>query len=147
MIQALGGIVLKAIPTIVLLIILHFYLKAVLFRPLDKILGERDRLTTGARKAAEDSLAAAERKTQEYEVKFREARAEVYKQQEEIRRRWLQEQAEQVAQARATNEAAVKVAKESIAQEAVAARQTLMETSSELADQIARTVLSRKRAA
>src|SRR6266853_3081993 len=94
-IQALGGILLKAIPTIVILIILHFYFKAMLFGPLDKVLKQRDQLTSGARQAAEDTLAATERKAQEYEVKFREARAEVYKHQEETRQQWLKDQAVQ----------------------------------------------------
>ena len=88
--QALGGILLKAIPTIILLIVLHFYLKAVLFGPLDRVLKERRKLTEGARELAEASLAAATRKADEYEAKLREARAAVYKQQEEIRKRWLE---------------------------------------------------------
>jgi F-type H+-transporting ATPase subunit b len=86
--QALGGILLKAIPTVILLIILHFYLKAMLFGPLDRIMQRRRELTEGARKIAEDSLAAAARKADEYEAKLRDARAVVYKQQEEIRKRW-----------------------------------------------------------
>ena len=73
--QALGGILLKAIPTVILLIILHFYLKAVLFGPLDRMMQKRRELTEGARKIAEDSLAAAARKADEYEAKLRDARA------------------------------------------------------------------------
>ena len=94
--QALGGILLKAIRTVILLIILHFYLKAVLFGPLDRVMQKRRELTEGARKTAEDSLAAAARKADEYEAKLRDARAAVYKQQEEIRKRWLDEQAQHV---------------------------------------------------
>src|SRR5579862_667400 len=96
-IQSLGGILLKAIPTVFILLLLHFYLKAMLFGPLARVLKERDELTVGARKAAEQSLAAAERKAQEYESKLREARAEVYRQQEETRRVWLEEQTAQIA--------------------------------------------------
>src|SRR5260370_16969179 len=86
--QALSGILLKAIPTVFLLIILHFYLKAMLFRPLQKVLKQREELTAGARRAAEQSLAAAERKAQDYKTKLRDPRAEVYKEQEETRRRF-----------------------------------------------------------
>ena len=60
--QALGGILLKAIPTVILLLILHAYLRAVLFTPLEKMLRQRGELTEGARKAADQSLAAAEAK-------------------------------------------------------------------------------------
>jgi F-type H+-transporting ATPase subunit b len=141
--EALGGIILKAIPTVVILLFLHFYLKAMLFRPLQKVLKQRDELTAGARKAAEASLAAAERKAQEYEGKLNEARAELYRQHEETRKQWLQDQATQTAEARARMEATVKEARARIAAESEASRQTLRETSESLADQIATRILTR----
>jgi F-type H+-transporting ATPase subunit b len=144
--NALGGILQKASITVVLLIILHFYLKAVLFGPLDRIMQERRELTEGARKTAEDSLAAATRKADEYEAKLRDARAAVYKQQEEIRKRWLDEQAQQLAEARARSEATVKSAREAIAQDVAAARKSLQDTSATVADQIVATVLGKKAA-
>ena len=144
--QALGGILLKAIPTVILLIILHFYLKAVLFGPLDRVMEERRELTEGARKTAEDSLAAATRKADEYEAKLRDARAAVYKQQEEIRKRWLEEQAQQVAEARTRSESTVKAAREAIAQDVAAARTSLQDTSATVADQIVATVLGKRAA-
>ena len=96
--QALVGILEKAVPTVLLLIILHFYLKAMLFGPLAKTLKQRDALTKGARQSAEESLTSAERKTAAYEVKLQEARGEVYREQEDIRRKWLAEQTEQIEQ-------------------------------------------------
>jgi F-type H+-transporting ATPase subunit b len=144
--QALGGILLKSIPTIILLIVLHFYLKAVLFGPLDRVMQKRRELTEGARKLAEDSLAAATRKAEEYEAKLREARAAVYKQQEEIRKGWLEDQAAQAAQARTRSEAAVKAAREGIAAEAAEARKSLQDSSGAVADQIVATVLGRRAA-
>ena len=144
--QALGGILLKSIPTVVFLIILHFYLKAVLFGPLDRVMRQRRELTEGARKIAEDSLAAATRKADEYEAKLRDARAIVYKEQEEIRKRWLEEQAKEVAQARAGMEASVQAARQALAQDAAAARTSLQASSAALADQIANTVLGRRAA-
>src|SRR6185436_3242609 len=105
--QSLGGIILNALPTVFLLIILHFYLKVMLFRPLDKMLKQRHDLTEGARRTAEASLAEAERKAREYEAKLRDARAVVYKEQEETRKNWLADQAAQFAQAHARAEAAV----------------------------------------
>ena len=140
--QALAGILQKAALTVGLLLLLHFYLKVMLFGPLEKVLKERDHLTTGARKAAEQSLAAADKKTQEYEAKLREAHAAVYKEQEEIRRGWLEDQVSQVAQARERNAAAVRKAREEIAAEAVAARRSLTESSAVLADEIATAVLA-----
>jgi len=145
-VQALGGILLKAIPTVILLIVLHFYLKAMLFGPLDRMLKQRRALTEGAREVAENSLAAATRKAEEYEAKLRDARAAVYKQQEEIRKRWLEEQAQQVAEARDRSESAVKAAREALALDADAARKSLQETSKVMADQIVATVLGRRAA-
>ena len=143
--EALAGILQKAVPTILLLLLLHFYFKSMLFGPLEKILKQRDALTKGARQSADESLASAERKTAEYEAKLREARGEVYREQEEIRRKWLAEQAEQIEQARERSAAAVRDAKFEIAREAASARTTLLETSGALADQIASGILSRRR--
>ena len=144
--HALGGILQKASITVVLLILLHFYLKAVLFKPLDRVMEERRKLTEGARKAAEDSLAAATRKADEYEAKLRDARAAVYKQQEEIRKGWLEEQAQQVADARDRSDSSVKAAREAIAVDTAAARKSLQDSSAAVADQIVATVLGKRAA-
>jgi F-type H+-transporting ATPase subunit b len=142
--NALSGLMLKAIPTICLFILVYFYLKAMLFKPLQKVLDERESLTEGARKTAEASFAAAERKQKEYEAKFAEARAEVYKLQEETRKKWLDQQATQLAEARKRMEETIHTAKAQIASDAAAARDGLSATSSQLADEIASTILSRK---
>lgn len=142
--QALGGILVKAIPTVVCLLFLHFYFKTMLFGPLQKVLKQRDELTAGARQAAQNSLAAAERKTAEYEAKLRDARAEVYQEQEKIRARWLEDQAAQLTKARESAEASVKHARFEIASEAASARQNLLETSATLGDQIANRVLAKR---
>jgi F-type H+-transporting ATPase subunit b len=143
-IEALGGILLKAIPTAVILVLLYWYFRAMLFGPLDKVLKQRHELTEGARKTADESLASAERKTQEYEAKFRDARSAVYKDQEETRRQWLAEQAAQTARARAEAESTVKTAREGIAAEMAAARQNLLSSSEELAGQIVTAVTGRR---
>ncbi len=140
----LAGILQKAIPTIVLLLILYWYLKAMLFGPLEKTLAQRDALTAGARRTAEESLAAAERKTAEYEAKIREARSELYREQEELRKKWLDDQTEQVEQAHERNAATVRAAREQLEIEAAQARQSLLNTSGTLADEIASAVLARR---
>ncbi len=141
----LSGILLKAIPTVILLIILHFYLKAMLFKPLQKTLKQREELTAGARRAADESLAAAERKAQDYEAKFRDARAEVYRGQEETRRVWLEDQATQIEAGKTRSGETLTVARKQLADEAETAKQSLVETSAALADRIATTVLARRR--
>ncbi|MGH9593910.1 MAG: hypothetical protein ACRD5L_12525, partial [Bryobacteraceae bacterium] len=134
--QSLAGIILNAVPTVFLLIVLHFYLKAMLFRPLDKMLKQRHDLTEGARRTAEESLAEADRKAREYEAKLRDARDIVYKEQEETRKHWLADQAAQMAQAHARAEAGVKGARAALATDAAVAKQDLTQSSATLADQI-----------
>jgi F-type H+-transporting ATPase subunit b len=141
---ALGGLLVKAIPTIIILVFLHFYLKFMLFAPLRKSLEQRDNLTAGAHRAAEHSLAVAERKAEEYETKFRDARAEVYKQQEETRKKWMEDQAAQAAAAHQRSRASVEEARKQIAAEAASARESLDQSSGALAEQIADRILSRK---
>lgn len=140
--QDLSAILIRAVPTIIILVILHLFLKAVLFGPIQKVLDERGKLTFGARKAAEDSLANAERKTQEYEARLRDAKAVVYKEQEETRRQWLEDQSTQVARAKSDAEGRVAIAKNEIHTEASAARATLERNSELLADEIATTLLT-----
>ncbi len=144
MLQALGGILLKSIPTICLLLILYLYLKAMLFKPLKQVLKQRDDLTAGTRRGADQSLKNAERKIQEYEHKMREARAEVYREQEATRAQWLDDQTAQVTAARERTGAAVGKAKEQLAVEIAAARESLTETSGTLADEIATSLLTRR---
>ena len=139
--EALAGILLKSIPTILLLLFLYFYLKAMLFSPLTKVLKQRDELTTGTRLAADRSLRDAEQRVQEYDAKLREARAELYREQEATRAQWLADQASQITGARQRTGTAVAEAKEQMAAEVVAARQSLIESSGALADQIATAVL------
>ena len=84
--QALGGILLKSIPTVVLLLLLHFYLKAMLLQAARWEGAETKRAELNewrAQGSASKVLLAADQKQQEYEAKFREARAEVYRAQEE----------------------------------------------------------------
>jgi len=142
--QALSGILLKAVPTTLLLIVLHFYLKGMLFRPLQKMLAEREALTAGARQAAEASLAAAERKAEDYEAKFRDARAEVYREQEETRRVWIEDQAKQIAAGQARTAHTLAAARKQMEVETASAKASLVDTSAALADKIATTVLARR---
>lgn len=135
---------LKAIPTVLLFLLVYFYLKSMLFSPLEKVLAQRDVLTEGARRAAEEGQAEAERKQQEYEKKFNEARAEVYRSQEELRREWMDQQTAQVAEARKGGEAAVHSAKEQMASEMAGAREDLTLPSAALAEEISQAVLARR---
>src|SRR5215467_11921181 len=105
--RQLGGILLRAIPTFILVVLLHFYLKFVFFKPLQKILRERYEATEGARKLAESSLAKAAEKAAEYEAALRAARSETYKELEQMRRQLQDERGAGVRDARARAETTV----------------------------------------
>ncbi len=140
--HALGGILLKSIPTVVLLLFLYFYLKSMLFKPLEKVLAQRDAATKGAREAAQASLGLADKKAAEYEDAIRTARAEVYKDHEQARTQLLVQQQDGIVEARQRMDQMIKDARAQIEVEAAAARQGLNAQTSELADQIANRVLS-----
>src|SRR5438270_7171941 len=82
--RQLGGILLRAVPTFILVVLLHLYLKFIFFKPLERVLRQRYEATEGARKLAEESIARAARKADEYEAALRAARAETYKEMEQL---------------------------------------------------------------
>lgn len=137
----LAGILLRAIPTFILVVLLHFYLKFMFFQPLGKILKKRYEATGGARKEAEASLARASEKAAEYEAALRAARAETYKELEQMRRKLQEERAARVQQSRAQAEAAIAQAKAELQAEAGRLRAGLEAESGALADRIADKIL------
>lgn len=144
--RQLGELLLKAIPTFLLVVFLSVYLKRVFFKPLEKVLAQRYEATEGARKLAEESLQRAAAKAAEYEAAMREARADVYRQQEVIHKNLQEQAAAQIAEARKRSEAMVELAKQQIAEQAEAAKGSLERDSDLLAAQIADTVLRRSAA-
>src|SRR5579863_5727261 len=139
--RQLGGILLKAIPTFILVVLLHFYLKFVFFKPLQKLLRERYDATEGARLLAEQSLAEAEKKAAAYEAALRTARNETYKEMEQLRRQLQDDRAASVRDARMRAEAAVAQAKSALHAEAEAMKKSLDADSEALADRIADKIL------
>jgi F-type H+-transporting ATPase subunit b len=146
MLHALGGILLRAVPTFLLVVLLHFYLKSIFFKPLEKVLHARYEATEGARKLAEKSLEQAAAKTAQYEDALKAAKAELYSSNEALHKQLLEREAAAVATARQAAEAAVKQARELLAADVEAARQSLAGDSDALAGQIADSILRRSAA-
>jgi F-type H+-transporting ATPase subunit b len=142
--RALGGLLLQAIPTFLIVMLLYFYLKRVYFRPMERVLAARYEATEGARKLAEESLEKATRKTAEYDAALRAARAEIYREQEAFRQALRQEQAQAVEAAHQRATAAVKDAGLQFDAELAAARESLRQDAGALADQIVESVLRRR---
>jgi F-type H+-transporting ATPase subunit b len=143
-IQALGEILLKALPTFFLVLLLHFYLRHVFFSPLEKVLKSREEATDGARRQAALSLELAEKKAAEYEEALRNARTELYREQEQHRKQWRDEQAALVEDARRKASAMVDNARNQIESEAASARIALEAQAEALAEEISVAVLNRR---
>lgn len=139
--SALGGILLNAVPTFLLIILLHFYLKSTFFGPMEKVLHQREEATAGARKRAGEALASANVKLRQYDEMIQAARNEVYKDQEEIRRKLKADQDLQIAEASARSKQMIAEAREKIAGEAAAARHTLEAEARALASRITDQIL------
>jgi F-type H+-transporting ATPase subunit b len=142
----LGELLLRSLPTFFLLIFLNFYLKAMFFKPLEKVLHQRYEATEGARKIAQESLERAQAKAAEYEAALRAARAEVYQAQEQAFKKLQEHEAEQIAAARKRASETVSQAKAELRKEAEAAKASLAQQSETLANEIAESILRRRAA-
>lgn len=141
--QALAGILLKGLPTFILFLLLHFYLRRIFFGPMAKVLRDRKEATVGAKRAAAESLRTAESKAVEFEQKIDEVRAQLSKEREATRKGWLDNQASRIAAAKVATDSKIADGKTQITQQVAAARQSLAGETSRLADEIATAVLGR----
>ncbi|HLG95049.1 MAG TPA: ATP synthase F0 subunit B [Bryobacteraceae bacterium] len=140
----LGGILLKAVPTIILLLVVFLYLKWMFFRPLEKVLAERKNATAGTREKAEALLAKADQTAAAVESELRKARESIYQEQEEARRRWAVDQAAQLEKARHSAREMIHQAQIQLESDTAEAKRELAGTAESLAEQIADTLLERK---
>ena len=147
MLQALGRILLHAIPTFLLVILLHFYLKSIFFKPLGAILKQRYDATEGARKQAKQALDQATAKTAQYEGSLAEAKTQLYQAQEKSYRELQDRQSAAIAEARAAAEASIRVAKAQLGNDVAGAKTNLAAQSDALASQLAEAILGRGAAA
>jgi F-type H+-transporting ATPase subunit b len=134
------------LPTFFIVLLLHFYLKQVFFKPLAKVLADRYEATAGARRQADEALAAAASKAAAYEEQIRLARNEIYREQEEQRRRWLDDQATQLAGARNNAQLLVSQARQQLSEQAEETRRQLAAGTQALADQITGAILEERAA-
>jgi F0F1-type ATP synthase membrane subunit b/b' len=142
----LGQLLLKAIPTIFLLLVVHFYLKRMFFGPMAGVLAKRRAATEGLRESAEAARARAAEQLASIEAQLGKAREAIYQEQEEGRRGWIGDQGAQVDAARQQAHELIHQSDQLLAAEAVGAKSQLAGAADELADQIAQTLLKRSAA-
>ena len=144
--NALGNLLLEAIPTVVAFLFLTFYLKQVFFKPLARILEERRKATEGVRELSQRAFEAADKRISEFETALQLARADISQANEALRRAWEQEESETLARARSQADARLEEAKRQIQQEMEAAQAQLDVQIEPLTEQIISSLLRRRAA-
>jgi len=139
--KQVGGLLLGAVPTVILLLTVYAAYLVLVHKPLGRILEERYNRSAGALEKARADIAAADARTAEYEQRLRDARLAIYKAQEARRQKALDARAAAVAQARERGEALVRQARTTIEGDVVAAKSVLQAESERLADRVIQSVL------
>ena len=137
----LGGLVLGAVPTMVLFILLVIAYGFLVRRPLERILAERRARTSGAVEQARGAIAAAEANTSAYEDKLRAAKAEIFRAREEKLKQWNAEREAALEEVRNSTRQRVLTAKLDIEHSATDARNQIETLSGELTTRILTAVL------
>jgi F-type H+-transporting ATPase subunit b len=137
----LGELFLQAVPTVLIILLFYFILRAIFFKPLLAVMAERDSRTLGAQKAAETAQTAAAEKVKQYQEALRQARAQVYAEQDAARKKLLDERAAQLKEARTKASGEVHAGKERVAGELAAARREIEGAVLQLASEIAKRIL------
>lgn len=139
--QQLGWLFFKSIPSIILFLLFFWFLRANFFKPLERTLAERNSRISKARAEAHEVQAAARDKTHLYEEALRKARASVFAEQETIRQAVLDERAKLLQSVRGAAQEAVRVEKERIGREFASAQAQLESETPALAERIAERIL------
>jgi F-type H+-transporting ATPase subunit b len=140
-VHQLGELFLQAVPTVLIILLFYIILRGIFFKPLLTVMAERDARTVGAQKAAEAAQAAALEKIKQYQDALRQARGQVYAEQEAARKKLLDERTAQIKEARVKAAAEVNAAKARVATELAAARREVEASVAELSAEIARRIL------
>jgi F-type H+-transporting ATPase subunit b len=115
-----------------------------LLRPVMRVMREREAAIRSARELAETSANQAKAAAAEFDRKTTAARAEIYRQMDEMRRTALAERAEIVARTRAEADAQVAAASERLKAETEEAKRRLEIDADALGGAVAERILGRK---
>jgi len=126
-----------------IIIIMVAVLNWTLFRPINRILEERDRRTSGLISEAEQTLARIEESLRQYEQTLRGARAEGYQLLERQRAEAIRERERQIASARELLSKQTSSEKQQIRSQAEVARATLSKEATRIALKISSQILGR----
>jgi F-type H+-transporting ATPase subunit b len=139
--RQLGELLLGAVPTVIMVALLYALYKAIVHKPLARVLAERRSKTEGAVEKSKADIAAADARTAEYEQKLREARAAVFRAEEAKRQAAIEARTNAVNEARNKAQAQVQDAKADIERDRATAEKSLQAEAATLAQEIVRRVL------
>ena len=134
---------LSVIFVIVAIVVLAVVLDRVLFKPLVRVMRERESAVQSALELAESATARAQAATAEFDANVAAARADLYKQMDERRKAAESYRQDLVAQTRAEVGAQLAGAKAELEAQTAQARATLEAEAEELGRDIASKVLGR----
>lgn len=125
------------------LLLCTYLLNTLFFKPILRIIDERVAAVRGARELADSAAQKATTAAAEYDHKLNTARAEVYRQMDDMRKAALDKRGELLASTRATVEQELAAASMRVQQESTEARAALDRDASTLAGAIVSRVLGR----
>lgn len=125
------------------LLLCTYMLNTLVFKPILRVIDERTTAVRGAREIADSSAQNAAAAAAEYDQKLNTARAEVYRQMDDMRKAALDKRAELLAATRATVVQELSAATSRVQQESKQARAALDRDASNLAGAIVSRVLGR----
>ncbi|HEX8423820.1 MAG TPA: hypothetical protein VF634_10435 [Pyrinomonadaceae bacterium] len=128
---------------IALILVMVFVLNATLFRPINRILEEREKRTRGRSDEAHGILQRVEESTANYEKSLREARAEGYRLMEQVRAEAMRERQLVINALREEVERSIAEQKEALAAQTESARATLGSDAQRMAKEIGERILHR----
>jgi F-type H+-transporting ATPase subunit b len=135
---------LSVVWVIFFVLLLTIVLDRLLLRPVLRVMQERETAIRSARELAERSASEARAASAEFDQKTAAARAEIYKQMDEMRRSALNERAEILARTRAEAEAEIAAASAQLQRDAEDARRRLTADAEVLGAAAAERILGRK---
>ncbi len=139
--RQIGELLVNSIPTIISVLILWTAYRFIVHGKLRQVLEQRHALTEGAIERAQQEIAIAEKRTAEYEQRVRDARSQIFKTQQANRQRVMEERNAALAESRQRAGEMVKKARAVLEAETSAAKGSLEQQASVLADQVIATVL------
>jgi F-type H+-transporting ATPase subunit b len=129
---------------IVLVLILSVVMSRLIFRPLLSAIAQRERAALTARTLAEQAAAEARRATAEFDEKTTAARAEVYRQMDEMRRLALEERTALIDATRKDAEETLAQARAQLDRDVADARRRLDAEADQMAGEAAARILGRR---